>query len=180
MNIPSELKQEILSTLDKSELAKESSHALNTLYWVKKINSEASLALQIAALGHDLERGRSNRYKVEDFKSHSDYKMAHSEMGAKMLKEMLKKHNIDKLIINKAVELVRLHEVGGNIDADVLRDADSISFFDNNLEFYLTYKGPEGTKRQIDYKFNRCSKRAQKYIRGLNIYKKFKIKLAKF
>lgn len=180
MNIPLKLKQEILNDLDQSDLKKESSHALNTLSWVKKIKSKPSLALQIAALGHDIERSRLSRYKSEDFKNHDDYKKAHSEMGAKMLKEILEKYKIDNSVIKDTEKLVQLHEIGGTEKANILRDADSISFFDNNLEFYFEYKGPEGTKRQMDYKFNRCSQRAQKYIQELDIYKQFKTRLAEF
>lgn len=177
MNIPIKLKEEILNTLDQSDLGRESSHAENTLHWVMKIKPDAHLALQIAALAHDIERGVSPRFKSDDFKNHGDYKKAHSERGADILNKILNKHDIDKKIIKEATDLVRLHEVGGTDYADILMDADSISFFDNNLEFYYKYKGLEGTLKQIDYKLQRCSPRAQKYIGNLEIYKSFMQKL---
>lgn len=171
--IPLDLETEILSVLDKSEHGREISHAENTLFWVKKLKPSASLALQIAALAHDIERGILPRFMDKDFESHEEYKKAHSEKGAKILEDILKKYDIDKKIIIEATNLVRLHEVGGNTDADILRDADSISFFDNNLDFYIGYKGMAGAIKQVKYKFDRCSPRAQKYIENLERYKKF-------
>jgi HD superfamily phosphodiesterase len=177
MNIPVKLKNEILKILDQSDLEREGSHGENTLYWVKKIKPDASLSLQISALAHDIERGVAPRYKSGDFEDHGEYKKVHSEKGAKIIGKILEKHNIDNKTIDEVKELVRLHETGGNVNADILMDADSISFFDNNLEFYYSYKGLEGTLRQIDYKFKRCSPRAQKHIKSLKVYQSFKKKL---
>lgn len=169
-----DIEKEILDILDKSDLALERQHAENTLLWVKKIRPDASMALQIAAIGHDIERGVPPRYRDEDFENHDDYKTAHSERGAQILEEIMRRYKIDEKVIREATDLVRMHETGGSEDADVLMDADSISFFDNNLDFYIGYKGLEGAIKQIEYKFNRCSPRAQKYIEEIERYEKFK------
>lgn len=168
-----QVRNEILEVLSKSDLALEAEHGENTLKWVWEIKPDASLALQIAALGHDIERSRLDRFKSEDFSDHSEYKRLHSEKGAEMLGELLHNLDIDDKIINDVEDLVRLHEVGGTEEADILRDADSISFFDNNLEFYIGYKGLEAAKKQAEYKFSRCSERAQDYIKKLDKYKNF-------
>lgn len=167
------IKDEILQLLSMSDLDLESEHGENTLNWVLRIKPDASLALQIAAVGHDIERSRPDRFRSEDFDDHKEYKRSHSEKGAVMLGELLKSFNLEESIINEVKELVRLHEVGGTEDADVLRDADSISFFDNNLDFYIRYKGIEAAKKQVEYKFSRCSKRAQGYIEDIDGYKRF-------
>lgn len=169
-----EVKKKILQTLSKSDLDLEAGHGENTLKWVLVIKPEASMALQIAALGHDIERSRHDRYKNEDFTDHSEYKRLHSEKSAEVLGQLLRGSGIGDTVIEEVEELVRLHEVGGTEDADVLRDADSISFFDNNLDFYIGYKGLEGAKVQVEYKFSRCSKRAQDYIKNLDNYKNFR------
>lgn len=173
MDIPKKLYDEIVGLLDLADLDREASHGINTLDWVLRINPDASLALQIAALGHDIERSVSPRYRREEFTDHAEYKKAHSERGAEILGGILNKHNLEQSVIEEAVELVKLHEVGGTEDADVLRDADSISFFDNNLEFYIGYKGLEEAKRQVEYKFGRCSSRAQSHIKQLEGYQRF-------
>lgn len=173
MSVPSSLKEEILNILRQSDLDLEAEHAENTLFWTLKLKSSASLALQIAALAHDIERSRPDRYRSEDFSDHAEYKRKHSDKGAEMLTELLEKYDIDRDTVTEAAELVKLHEVGGTEDADVLQDADSISFFDNNLEFYYSYRGLEGTLKQIKYKFERCSTRAQEQIKHLDGYQKF-------
>ncbi len=50
-----------------------------------------------------------------------------------------------------------------------LRDADSISFFEYNLSFYLKRSGEEKTKDKIRLMFKRASQRAQKEILNLDI-----------
>ncbi|MFZ2152734.1 MAG: DUF4202 family protein [Microgenomates group bacterium] len=139
----------------------------------EKVKAICHAALQIAALAHDIERGILPRFMDKDFESHEEYKRAHSEKGAKILENILKKYAIDKKVIIEVTNLVRLHEVGGNTEANILRDADSISFFDNNLDFYIGYKGMAGAIKQVKYKFERCSPRAQKYIESLEKYQKF-------
>ena len=171
--IPTNLSEEILTLLDKSVLSRERSHAENTLKWVIKLRPNAFLALRIAALAHDIERSDPHRYKENDFKSHEEYKKAHSEKGAEILSKVLKRYRIDQNTMNEAVNFVQLHEIGGNEGADILMDADSISFFDNNLDFYVSYKGLKGAIKQVEYKFQRCTPRAQKYIKNLKKYKSF-------
>lgn len=168
-----QIKDEILSVLSMSDLELEAEHGENTLKWVLEIKPDAPIALQIAALGHDIERSRLDRYRSEDFPNHAEYKRLHSEKGAEMLGTILSEFEMDRETINEVKELVRLHEVGGTEDADILRDADSISFFDNNLDFYIKYKGLEGAKKQVEYKFTRCSKRAQSYISSIDNYRSF-------
>lgn len=172
------IKDEILETLSKSDLDLEAEHGENTLKWVLEINPDASIALQIAALGHDIERSRPDRFKSEDFTDHTEYKRLHSEKGAEMLGELLHNFDISSEIIRQVEQLVSLHEVGGTEEADILKDADSISFFDNNLGFYIGYKGLDGAKQQVDYKFNRSSKRAQEYIKSLKSYNNFLAKIS--
>lgn len=171
--------RKILAILDKSELAEESSHAKNTLWWVKKLKPDASMALEIAALAHDLERGIAPRCREKDFETHEEYKKAHSERSALILEKILRYYSLDEDLIAETIELVRLHEVGGSEEAEVLMDADSISFFDNNLDFYISYKGVAGAIKQVRYKFERCSPRAKKYIEGLGKYQSFRKKYCK-
>jgi hypothetical protein len=172
--IPEPLYNKILLTLKNSDLDLEAEHGENTLHWVLKLEPKASLALQIAALGHDIERSRISRYKSSDFDDHAEYKRQHSIKGAEMMRDLLEDFSIDTDVINQVVELITLHEVGGTEEADLIKDADSISFFDNNLEFYIGYKGIDAAKKQIEYKYQRASKRAQQYIDTLENYKQFK------
>ncbi|PWG74904.1 hypothetical protein DF186_15480, partial [Enterococcus hirae] len=46
-------------------------------------------------------------------------------------------------------------------------DADSISYFDNNVENYLKRKGHEETRKKIDFMFYRASHKAQRIINDI-------------
>ncbi len=52
-------------------------------------------------------------------------------------------------------------------DVQVLRDANSISIFDNNISYYLKTKGLVWTKTKMQANYERSSKLAQKHIRDL-------------
>ena len=41
-------------------------HSINTAEWVLKLDPDADIALQIAALGHDIERGVEDRRVIAD------------------------------------------------------------------------------------------------------------------
>jgi hypothetical protein len=58
---------------------------------------------------------------------------AHARNGAAILREILNKCGVAKSIADEACRLVTLHEVGGDPRSDLLKDADSISFFEVNI-----------------------------------------------
>ena len=51
--------------------------------------------------------------------------------------------------------LVRQHERGGDNRANVLRDADTISFFDVNLQFYFKRNDEKETKKRWLWGYNK-------------------------
>jgi hypothetical protein len=57
--------------------------------------------------------------------------------------------------------LVSKHEVGGTKQQDILRDADSVSFFENNTEHFITEKAGElgrgKVKEKLDWMFERVT-----------------------
>lgn len=52
------------------------------------------------------------------------------------------------------------HEVGGTPDADILKDADSLSYFDTNLPLYLRREGEEEALRRSIWGIQRLSNKA--------------------
>ena len=60
--------------------------------------------------------------------------------------------------------LVRHHETGGTKRADLLRNADSISFFHVNLPYYFIRNGLEDTQKRCLWGFKRLSKDMQKVV----------------
>jgi len=64
--------------------------------------------------------------------------------------------------------LISKHEEGGNDDQNLLKDADSISFFENNVPLFLTKHvsevGKEKVKEKFDWMFNRITSEKAKQI----------------
>lgn len=155
------VKKRIRSTIARSSVPEDPKHAENTLMWLLKLKPDADEALQIAALGHDIERAIEERkVRREDFSDYDAFKAAHAENGAVILREIMKSCEVsDPDLIDEVCRLVLCHEVGGDPRADLLKDADSISFFDVNLLLYFERNGPEETKRRILWGFQRLSSR---------------------
>jgi hypothetical protein len=63
--------------------------------------------------------------------------------------------------------LVTLHEIGGDSRSDLLKDADSISFFEVNLPFYYKREGAEEAGRRCRWGYRRLSVRMKKIALGI-------------
>ena len=165
MNVTKEIELEIEKFISKSEVPEDRPHSKNTKDWVIKLFPEADFALQIAALGHDIERSiKEKKIKREEYSDYNKFKEAHSCNSAKIMRKILQKYKIDSNIVNKVTYLIENHEVGGNQEADILKDADSISFFDVNLPKYFLRNTKEETYFRIKWGFNKLSKRARSIV----------------
>jgi hypothetical protein len=71
-------------------------------------------------------------------------------------------------IVDEACRLVEVHEVGGDPRSDLLKDADSISYFDVNLPLYYQREGWAETKRRSLWGYRRLSARARKIVENIN------------
>ena len=147
--------EEIINT---SPVPEDPIHSKNTLEWLLRLKPDADEALQIAALGHDIERAIEER-KVRrgDYKNYDEFKAAHASNSAKILVEIMKECSISKKLADDIFFLVFYHETGGTRRSDILRDADSISFFHVNLPYYLIRNGVEETKRRYRWGYRRLS-----------------------
>jgi len=140
-------------------------HSKNTREWVFKLNPDADTALQIAALGHDVERAiKERKVKREDFTSYDEFKSAHAKNSAEILKGILTDCNIRLDLIQDIVYLVIHHEVGGDDRSNILKDADSISFFDVNLPYYAKRCSMDEVRFRIDWGYKRLSKNAKRIV----------------
>ncbi|KAF5435409.1 protein of unknown function (DUF4202) [Candidatus Methanophagaceae archaeon] len=143
------VKKKIEWIIKKSQVPEDPIHSKNTLEWLLKLKPDADDALKIAALGHDIERAIAERkVRREDYQDYDEFKEAHASNSAKILAEIMKECNISKKIVDDVVFLVCHHETGGTRRVDILRDADSISFFHVNLPYYFLRNGIEETKRR--------------------------------
>jgi len=149
-------------------------HFKNTVEWIKKLKPDADEALCIAAVAHDIERafrkedmmGKKKKYGF----SGKEFLKPHQERCAKIIGDFLEKESADKKLIKKVKMLVIRHEEGGNKDRDLLKDADSLSFFEITIPYFLTDKkideigGKQGIKEKLDWMYNRISSEKAKEI----------------
>ncbi len=149
-------KKRIMEVISRSHTPEDPHHAANIVQWLLKLNPEADEGLQIAALGHDIERAIEKRkIKRLDSDHYDDFKQAHALNSAVILVEILRECGISQKLINDIFHLVKRHETGYDSRADLLRDADGISFFHVNLPFYFTRNGFDETKRRFMWGYRR-------------------------
>ncbi len=153
------LKQALRSILSGSAIPEDPVHAENTVKWVRRIKPDSGDSLLVAALGHDIERAIEERkVKRTDYRDYDEFKKAHAENSAQIMREIMTSMGIDqKKFIGDVCSLVLLHETGGNSEADILRDADALSFFEVNLPYYYRREGFENTLKRCIWGYNRIS-----------------------
>lgn len=161
-------RREILEVIERSEVPEDFPHAHNTLLWLLKLDPSADEALKIAALAHDIDRAATER-KVHraDYSDFDLFKAAHAENSVILLREILDAHGVEQSIVRESCRLVRLHEVGGCPRSDLLKDADSLSYFDTNLPLYFQREGWAETKRRSLWGFRRLSPKARPLARQI-------------
>jgi hypothetical protein len=161
-------KQKIRLVISKSSVPEDPVHAENVLEWVLKLKSDANNALQIAALAHDIDRVDEKR-KVQryDFNDYNEFKAAHANNSAKILKEILHECHVKQSIIDEACQLVERHEFGGDQCSDLLKDADSISYFEVNMPLYFQREGYEETLKRCIWGYHRLSPKMKKICRNI-------------
>jgi Domain of unknown function (DUF4202) len=105
--------------------------------WLLVLDPQASEALQLAALTHDMERHFPGG-PVPDLTippaEDTGYRMAHSERSAAIVADWLRGEGADGATVAAVERLIVLHETGGDDEADLLQAADSISFLEVNIE----------------------------------------------
>ena len=154
----------IRAQLKLSAVPEDSGHAENTLIWLLRLCPEADQALQLAALAHDIERSRANRLSRHDFSDYDAFKALHAAIGARIAARIFREAGVERAIGREACRLIRLHESGGDKRSDLLKDADSISFFDHNLPAYFEREGMDESLRRARWGYARLSARGRDHV----------------
>jgi hypothetical protein len=161
-------KRKIRAVVSKSGVPEDPVHAENVLDWVLQLRSDSDEALQIAALSHDIDRADVRRkVRRTDFNDYDAFKAAHANNSAKILKEILHECHVDQSIIDEACRLVERHEVGGDMRSDLLKDADTISFFEVNMPLYFQREGYEETLKRCIWGYHRLSPKGKDICRNM-------------
>jgi len=163
MNSTEHVKKSIEAIIAGSSVPEDPVHSENTLAWLLKLKPDADEALQIAALGHDIDRAIEDRkVRREDFEDYDQFKAAHASNSAVILREIMDTHDLTVKVADEVCRLVCRHEVGGDERSDLLKDADSMSFFDVNLPFYYRRSGWDETKRRCRWGYERLSEKMKR------------------
>jgi hypothetical protein len=126
-----------LSALERAALEwiepySQAHHLARTREWLLEVDPEASQALRLAALTHDIERNFPGG-PIQDRTGPWDdpgYNRAHAERSARIVGEWLVEQGAERELVASVEDLILLHETGGSPEADLLQAADSISFLE--------------------------------------------------
>jgi hypothetical protein len=150
-------------------------HALDTWQWVLRLAPEAGLAVQLAALFHDVERLLSeadarSEHRAADYQAFKD---EHAARGAKWAETLLARAGVDAATRRRAARLIAVHErppeAAEMAAVALLNDADALSFFSLNSVGYLDYYGPEQTRKKVAYTLRRLRPAARRHLAGMRL-----------
>ena len=152
------VKKRIEEIINTSPVPEDPIHSKNTLEWLLRLKPDADKALQIAALGHDIERAIDERkVRREDYQNYDEFKAAHALNSARIISEIMEKCEVEKAVIGDVFDLVFHHETGGAERSNKLRNADILSFFEVNLPLYFTRNTREEVLRRCLWGYRRLS-----------------------
>ncbi|MDD5040066.1 MAG: DUF4202 family protein [Patescibacteria group bacterium] len=164
-----DIRKEIEAVLPKSPVDFELRHAQLVLKLVLKLKPDADEALQIAALAHDMERAYTGitEKDLKDYSKIDEFKKEHALRSVRYITELLTKHQYPQEAIDKVSYLVSNHEVGGDAEANILKDADSLAFFEYNIPSCIKRNGDERCGKKIKFMYVRLSDGAKAMVRHI-------------
>lgn len=153
-------------------------HAVDTWRWVLRLRPDAGMALQMAALFHDVERLKSEARERREHRAadYDAFKLAHARAGAVMTRRALISAGVDPRVVAGVEALVAEHErpshpagVSDPEERALLNDADALSFFSLNASGFLDYYGPAHTRTKIAYTLRRLRPEHQGRLARLHL-----------
>jgi hypothetical protein len=137
-------------------------HSVDVWQWVIRLDPDAGLAVQLAALFHDVERLVSEvdiriEHQADDYQAFKD---EHARRGAGMADEALAAAGVDAGTRDQTARLIAGHEHGFSL----LSDADALSFFSLNSPGYMDYFGPETARKKIVWTLARLRPEARERL----------------
>lgn len=156
-----------LHDLDKPLVRADYAHALDAWQWVLRLAPRASLALQLAALFHDVERLVSEPVtRIEQHAAdYAAFKRAHARRGGELAAMALADVGLGRATVDRVAELIATHEEqGAGAEAALLNDADALSFFSRNSAGFADYYGPAHTRTKVRYTYARLSENGRRAL----------------
>ena len=154
--------------ISQSPFPEDVFHSINTLEWVLRLAPDADSALQVAALGPDIERGfPDRRIHASNFKTYDEYKQAHALNCARIFSEILTECGVEQAFIDDAARLVASHETGGDPRQEMLKNADILSFFHVSLPLFNDRRGADITRKRCVWGFKKLPPELQDIVREM-------------
>jgi hypothetical protein len=125
-----------------AEVHPHAEHLERTLHWALELDPQASEALRIAAVTHDIERAFPDNAAGWDSPRDWDspeYNRWHQDRCAELVERRLRSQGADEGLVSAVGDLVRVHEEGGWPEADVLQAADSLSFLETMVPVVIAW-----------------------------------------
>jgi len=92
----------------------------------------------------------------------------HQEEGAKIISEFLRDNEYDEDGIQRVYKMVNHHEEGGDEESDLIKDADSLSYFETNAMKHAQEMpkklGERKVRRKIEWMYSRITSDKAKEI----------------
>ena len=92
----------------------------------------------------------------------------HQNSSAQIAGRFLEEQGADNELIARVKQLVSRHELGGDAEENLLKDADRLSFFDRDLSLFIDKRlnsdGLENIKEKFEWNFENISSPEAKKI----------------
>ena len=139
-----------------------STHLLKSLEWVDRLAPDASEAVRLATLTHDMERAFGGPDAIPIKMNDRAYEEAHSNRSARIVREWLRANGAGDDLTRTVESLIRVHEWGGTPDANLVQAADSLSFLETNIDLMIGFvKSGKYSRADIALKFDQMYERIQ-------------------
>ena len=139
----------------RDNYGKSAQHLLKAEEWLRRINPEASEAMLLATLTHDMERAfpGPDSPRLDPALGPDDpiYNTAHSERSVRIVSDFLREQQAPEALIADVACLIRAHEIGGWPEANWVQAADSLSFLEVNIDFFLSRIGAPQSDWTLTY-----------------------------
>ena len=130
-------------------------HLERTRDWLLALEPNASDALQLAAVLHDIERAVPEPEPSSRPRSRArDYDDWHADRGMRVAAGWLGEQGADPVLLAETCALIRVHEDGGYPDADLVQAADSLSFLEVQAPMFVGWvRGGQISADEAERKF---------------------------
>ncbi|MFQ5475225.1 MAG: DUF4202 family protein [Candidatus Nanoarchaeia archaeon] len=162
----------VKGSFEKCATGKSVEHFERTVNWAQQLKPDADEAILIAAYAHDIARAFRSTNSEQTFQTcelnDPEILEEHQKEGARIMTEFLQKEGFGKDKIKRIANMILKHEIGGDEESDLIKDADSISYLEinapKNVNKLVAPLGKDKVERKIRWMFERISSDKAKQI----------------